>query len=102
MIEEHQLSLFDKIFLEPHSEHFKASRKLVCSLKTLQLCVNNGLEVEKIHHSRRPNRFCDSVHSTPQKDKIQNRILRRNFISLPITPFTERLLKVSEISQMLR
>jgi len=59
MIEEHQLSPFNKKFLELHSEKFKASRKLVpdlkdkkhfvCSLKTLQLCVNKGLEVEKIH-----------------------------------------------------
>ena len=34
MIEEHQLSPFDKTFLELHSEHFKASCNPVCSLKT--------------------------------------------------------------------
>ena len=57
--EEHQLSPFNKKFLELHCEKFKPSRKLVpdlkdkkhfvCSLKTLQLCVCKGLEVEKIH-----------------------------------------------------
>ena len=59
MINEHQLSPYNKKFLEMHNEKFKSSRKLVpdlkdkkhfvCSLKTLQLCLSKGLILEKIH-----------------------------------------------------
>ena len=58
-IKEHQLSPFNKKFLELHNEKFKSCKKLVpdlndkknfvCSLKTLQLCAGKGLQIERIH-----------------------------------------------------
>ena len=59
MILEHQLSQFNKEFLKKHDEKFKSSRKLcpdlhdkdnyVCSLKNLQLFLQHGLKLKKIH-----------------------------------------------------
>ena len=59
MIKEDQLSAFNLKFLEKNKDKFKSSMKLcpdlhdkknfVCSLKNLQFCVGNGLQLKKIH-----------------------------------------------------
>ena len=59
MITEEQLSPFNKTFLKNNKEKFKSTRKLcpdlhdkynyVCSLKNLQLFLQHGLKLKKIH-----------------------------------------------------
>lgn len=58
-IEKEQLSSFNLKFLEKNKEKFKSSKKLcpdlhhkknfVCSLKNLQFCMKEGLELKNIH-----------------------------------------------------